>query len=271
MNQFEIGTIYSRQTDIHARFGGQAQGRISTPTGVPFIFLFTGETGEQYGYKDGWGKDGVFLYTGEGQIGDMQFRGGNKAIRDHVANGKDLLLFQSIGKGKGYRYLGQCVCTSWETGEKQDLKREPRKIILFHLVQPNGDSFDETEAAGKLVGLTLDQLRKRALEASSSAPERTIKEGRRIYYERSAVVREYVLARANGVCESCKQPAPFTRIDGRPYLEPHHTHRLSDGGLDDPRLVAGVCPNCHRRIHHGKDGNDINKALLDHLSRLEKR
>jgi hypothetical protein len=49
---FELGRTYNRRDDIHARFGGQRQGGISTPSGVPYIFLFTGESGEQYGY--GW-------------------------------------------------------------------------------------------------------------------------------------------------------------------------------------------------------------------------
>ena len=47
MSEFEIGKIYSRRTDIHARFGGQQQGGISTPASSPIIFLFTGESGEQ--------------------------------------------------------------------------------------------------------------------------------------------------------------------------------------------------------------------------------
>lgn len=90
---FEVGRLYSRRRDIHEQFRGQRQGGISTPDGLGFIVLFTGESGDQYGYSDGWNDDGVYLYTGEGQIGDMQFVRGNKAVRDHVANGRELLLF----------------------------------------------------------------------------------------------------------------------------------------------------------------------------------
>src|ERR1035438_6012023 len=94
---FEIGRIYQRQRDIHEKCKGQEQGGISTPAGAPFIFLFTGDTGQQYGYEDKLTDDGVFLYTGEGQTGDMEFVKGNKAIRDHAADGKDLLLFDALG------------------------------------------------------------------------------------------------------------------------------------------------------------------------------
>jgi 5-methylcytosine-specific restriction protein A len=57
------------------------------------VFLFTGDSGEAFGYRDGWDISGVFRYTGEGQLGDMAFTGGNQAVRDHAAEGKDLLLF----------------------------------------------------------------------------------------------------------------------------------------------------------------------------------
>ncbi len=51
---FVIGRDYSRRDDIHARFGGQTQGGISTPRHAPYVFLFTGRTGGQFGYQDGW-------------------------------------------------------------------------------------------------------------------------------------------------------------------------------------------------------------------------
>src|SRR2546421_12276750 len=70
-----------RRIDLHKQFGGQGQGGISTPRMYPLILLFTGDVGEQYGYADGWTKEGLFLYVGEGQQGDMQFVRGNAAIR----------------------------------------------------------------------------------------------------------------------------------------------------------------------------------------------
>jgi 5-methylcytosine-specific restriction enzyme A len=112
-------------------------------------------------------------------------------------------------------------------------------------------------------------LHSKRLRAASQAKEGKPQEAKGLYYKRSATVREYVLVRAGGVCESCEKPAPFLRIDGTPYLEPHHTRRISDGGPDHPRWVAAICPNCHSEIHHGEDGKRKNRRLQQHLGVLE--
>jgi 5-methylcytosine-specific restriction enzyme A len=88
---FTEQSIYNRRRDIHAAFDGQQQGGICTPSRHPLVIAFTGETGEQHGYRDGWSPEGTFRYYGEGQIGDMVFDRGNRAVRDHAADGKDLL------------------------------------------------------------------------------------------------------------------------------------------------------------------------------------
>jgi 5-methylcytosine-specific restriction protein A len=106
---FIHNNIY-RRIDIHNQFGGQRQGGISTPSNRNFVFLFTGEAGQQYGYSDGWTDDGSFFYTGEGQEGDMEFVRGNLAIRDHLDDGKDLYLFQYADRGS-VRFLGKFICT----------------------------------------------------------------------------------------------------------------------------------------------------------------
>lgn len=263
---FEMGKIYERKRDIHSRFGGQPQGGISTPGNHPFIFLFTGESGERYGYKDEWTKDGMFRYTGEGQVGDMEFIRGNKAIRDHVENGKDLLLFEALGKGKGVRYKGIFSCASWRIATGPDLQGNQRKIILFEMVPHNTQSGPVTNST---FSLPLAILREKALAASRSVPQKSGRDARRSYYERSEDVRIYVLTRAAGKCEACKSPAPFARPDGSPYLEPHHTRRVSDGGPDDPHWVAGICPNCHKEIHYGVNGNELNRQLERYIHAIE--
>lgn len=268
---FEVGRVYSRRADIHGRYGGQQQGGICTPARVPCLFLFTGPGGEQHGYRDGWdGDDRVFLYTGEGQSGDMEFARGNLAVRDHAANGRDLHLFQSLGR-EGYRYLGRFDCAGWEHRRAPDTAGNDRRVIIFQLVpeEEGGGNPAEDNASRPAPADMLQDLRRRALEAVRPPGERPRREARRLYHERSAAVRAYVLARAKGVCEACLQPAPFRRADGTPYLEPHHTRRVADGGPDHPRWVGAVCPNCHKEVHHGEHGQDLNGRLEKYLHSVE--
>jgi 5-methylcytosine-specific restriction protein A len=77
------------------------------------------------------------------------------------------------------------------------------------------------------------------------------------------------LERASGVCEACKLPAPFLTVDGKPYLEPHHIRRLSDGGPDHPLWVIAVCANCHRRAHYSSDAVVFNQELRHVVGLIE--
>jgi 5-methylcytosine-specific restriction protein A len=91
--------IYNRRRDIHAIYGGNWQSGISPSANHPFIFIFSGKSGHQHGYEDGWDNPNVFSYTGEGQSGDMEFTRGNLALNDHKQNGKRVFLFEFVSKG----------------------------------------------------------------------------------------------------------------------------------------------------------------------------
>ena len=90
----EEGKVYNRRADIHARFGGQQQGGIITPADHPLVIIITGEEGLEHGYTDRELPDGTFEYFGEGQVGDMPWVRGNRAVRDHSQDGRSLLLFR---------------------------------------------------------------------------------------------------------------------------------------------------------------------------------
>jgi 5-methylcytosine-specific restriction protein A len=257
---FVQGMSYVRR-DLHRQYGGQAQGGISTPSDHNFVMLFTGEQGAQYGYSDGWTDEGLFLYTGEGQIGDMEFLRGNKKVRDHAQNGKDIHLFEYVDRGR-VRYIGQMVCSGYRERKAPDRDGNIRRIIVFELIpieafrdQAKKDNIFED----RLWQVPLDELRIHAYTQTQMANE-PIERVQAIYY-RSNAVRTYVIKRSNGYCEACGKEAPFVAETGRPYLEPHHIKRLSDGGPDHPSWVAAVCPNCHCRAHYGIDKEDFNQKL----------
>ncbi|MBV5285229.1 MAG: HNH endonuclease [Methyloversatilis discipulorum] len=84
-------------------------------------------------------------------------------------------------------------------------------------------------------------------------------------FARSAAVREAALARAAGVCECCGHEG-FKTVSGAIYLETHHVIPLCNGGPDVEWNVVAICPNDHRRAHHGTDSDVICGQLMVFLS-----
>ena len=91
--------------------------------------------------------------------------------------------------------------------------------------------------------------------AGNQAPKKT--QGSKASYVRDPKVVRWVLDRASGTCELCKQPAPFLDSDGEPFLEVHHVIQLANGGPDTVVNARGLCPNCHREVHLG-----LNRSVL---------
>jgi 5-methylcytosine-specific restriction protein A len=277
--RFEVGKQYNRRQELHDVYGGQRQQGIVTPADSNLIFLITGQSGSAFGYTDGWELEGVFRYFGEGQTGDMTFdRAANRRVRDHAQDGSELHLFEDLDNGM-LRYLGEMSLAGWKPEPNvPDGEGNPRTAIVFFLAPLTGTAAepdelpasDGTPAASDsgLWSLGLDELRDRALAHQQSAVKEP-KEATQKVRARSRALRVYVLRRADGTCEGCTKPAPFETALGRPFLETHHIRRLSDGGLDDPAWVAGVCPNCHRRAHHAADAEAFNAVLRERVQAAE--
>ncbi|NVK53088.1 MAG: HNH endonuclease [Flavobacteriaceae bacterium] len=95
---FIPGQIYQR-SQIHDKYGGNRQSGICPSAQEPYIFIFSGSQGKQHGYKDQWVNDKIYSYTGEGQVGDMQFTKGNLALLNHRDQNKRVFLFEYVQKG----------------------------------------------------------------------------------------------------------------------------------------------------------------------------
>jgi hypothetical protein len=123
-----------RRTELHERYGGRRQGGISPSKVSDNVFIFTDPTkGLLHGYLyDGWREDGLYHYTGEGQIGDQQMVQGNRAVRDHVAEGRELHLFEAHGVEVAHRgrleYVDHYVADAPETGNGPI-----RSVIVFRM------------------------------------------------------------------------------------------------------------------------------------------
>ena len=276
---FEIGKIYNRRADIHGRYKGQQYGGIATPANHPYIFIFTGDSGSEYGYIDDFDPNGTFKYTGEGQEGDMKMSKGNLAISDHQKNNKEILLFESTSQGF-VRFLGYCNYVFHHIEERPDRNGELRNAIVFHLDIVNTQNIDTAQTlTSKVVeapkaiyitkpskGKSLQQLREIAL--SSTPTHASTQEKIQSIQNRSTAIKLYAKKRANGICEGCNEIAPFETKSG-PYLEVHHLTRLADGGADLPQNVIALCPTCHRKAHYSLNYLEFNNQLINKVAAIE--
>ncbi len=277
--RFVPGQLYRRRA-LHAEYGGSYQSGISFSTQAPVVFLFTGESGKQYGYRDGWQEDDTYRYTGEGQVGDMTFTRGNLAIRAHATHGRALYLFSRMKQPTGHvSFISQMAYADHRLiAGVPDRDGTTRTAIVFELRRVN-----EADAPGAEPERYDDQLPpvdpvERRISAFNQS--RLVAENESAYRATSPAIlnqpdsgtsratRTFVLRRAQGHCEGCGLEAPFLRIDGSPYLEPHRVDLGSDQELAAPESVVALCPNCHRRAHVGEDGLLYNEQLVSRLAAM---
>ena len=91
--------------------------------------------------------------------------------------------------------------------------------------------------------------------------------GRRII--RDAMVRQYVLQRAEGKCEYCNSLGFLLPNDYR-YLECHHVEGLAQGGPDTIDNVIALCANDHRAAHFGIDKLAVSDEMLKKITEKNK-
>ena len=106
-----------------------------------------------------------------------------------------------------------------------------------------------------------------AAPVGQAAPERTTAPV--TSFVRDPTVKAWVLARAKGDCECCRSPSPFVTPDGTPFLEVNHLRTLADGGSNRPSNATALCPNCHRRMHYGKDAELIRATVFKYVDELQ--
>ncbi len=129
---FIEGNLYHRGNDLHKKYKGNPQSGISPCSEHPIVFLFTSPIGSIHGYKDHWIDSEHFQYSGEGQIGDMTFTRGNKAIKEHSLKNRGLYLFEKQKSGL-YKYLGKFVYVNHSIEIGKDELNQDREVILFKL------------------------------------------------------------------------------------------------------------------------------------------
>jgi len=206
-------------------------------------------------YDDRWIGD-VFHYTGMGMTGDQSlYFMQNKTLAESITNGVAVHLFE-VFEDKIYTYIGQVeLAGSPYTETQPDQDGNDRQVWMFPLKLVSGKQ--PALPAVKIKNLLKlkehnakklsdQQLRIRAKKSRKKAGSRIISTTQ---FERSVWVSEYTKRKANGICQLCKQKAPFKNKAGEPYLETHHIIWLSEGGEDSIENTVALCPNCHRKMH----------------------
>jgi 5-methylcytosine-specific restriction enzyme A len=213
-------------------------------------------------YSDVWDND-ILYYTGMGQKGDqsLDFMQ-NKTLNEIESNGISVHYFE-VFKDKEYTYSGHLVRAGdpYQTNQF-DINQTLRKVWVFPLKLienklPITIFSDYKKAREKQVHkYKADKLLDKIKKQNKKPGKRDVIT---LQYIRSPELAELIKRRANGKCDLCQKPAPFTTKDKIPYLECHHIIWLSQGGEDSIENTVALCPNCHRKMHIVKADNDIDK------------
>lgn len=229
--RFRPGKQYRRKK-LHDQYGGMRQSGIAPSRKVPIVFIFTGDTGGLYGYEDEFKYDGTFIYTGEGQVGDMTYDRGNRALGEHQEEDRELHVFQKEENGL-ITYFGQY--THRETIQKvlPDRQGNDREAIQFKLYP-----VDQVEVNSPIVlpkgNSTPERIK--SVEDRVQRDEKLVREMKRLY---------------NDTCQLCGD----RRLQGDEigYSYVHHIKPLAKqrGGRDVPENVIILCPNHHDDFDNG--------------------
>lgn len=222
------------------------------------------------GYADERLPDGRWHYFGQGSKGDHdETRPANRLM---LEGERSVLLFitreptaeevdaQHGSHAKRYRYEGSFVVAAWDRVTPTEGIRAGDALLRFTLVPSDGVAPESPADIGKFPNPPSIAEMRLVLRQHGGRPRKGEAQDRE-YYMRSALIRAYALHVANGVCELCRMPAPFALLNGSPFLEVHHLHRLADGGPDLPENVAALCPNCHRAVHHAAERATLTETL----------
>lgn len=234
---YQVGALYNRREEIHGLLGGQQQGGISTPANSPFVILFTGEAGNQHGYHDFWDDDGILHYYGEGQRGDMTFSGGNKAISEHLANNRRLLLFQMMGHGRPYRFLGEFGYSgAYQKPGIVDTTGAHRSAIVFMLqpIEANFEPFEKSISEPIIPELGLDATATR--QTIEIRTKQTLFKRRLLTCEKECRITRIAdlrFLRASHIKPWSKCASGQERVDGNNglLLSPHADHLFDRGWI----------------------------------------
>lgn len=144
----------------------------------------------------------------------------------------------------------------WIRMSGKNFDQQSLETIKEHILESYKDRFNQLPNYGTDSVNLSEDIKKQALQNMDMSDEINAKLNRlrlnRLRLKASDACVEYAKRLANGICQDCKQPAPFVnRLTNEPFLETHHITPLAQGGSDTIENIIAICPNCHRKRHYG--------------------
>ena len=202
----------------------------------------------------------------------MQFVRGNLALRDHAENGEDVHLFEQEPDGPSLlRAVGRRRLELARRCARPERQPSPGDRVRPRRSRRRARSADTAGGGDRRERPALDDAARRASHRGrlgrSASRRRPPSQAQRLPAQRRPQGLRAQTRRRD--LRGLRAAGAVPDDAGRPYLEPHHTRRLSDGGPDDYHHVIALCPTCHRRVHHGEDGATYNADLVAKLATIE--
>ena len=258
-SELTVGAEYSND-EISKIFKCSTQGGMRRSHSTLALVLTSHHDDPKNAYIDYW-KDDIFYYTGMGMEGDQELTyAHNKTLNDSNSNGVIIYLFEVFSNQKyTYRGIAKLVEEPFPI-EELDFGGNKRKVWKFPLRLINHELLDDgfVKQEQQILEKTIISISNQELAARVHAFDGIARSRRTTTktYEYNLFVREYVNRRANGMCELCKQQAPFYYA-GRPFLKTYHLIPLTKNGLDTPSNTAALCPNCYEKLRMLRSQEDI--------------
>ncbi len=237
---------------LHAIFRCSLLGPLRRSPATGSLVLVADHTGDDAG--DTWiGK--VFHFTGMGEVGEQSPAARqNRTLAESREKGIRLFLFEVFGEGR-YTFDGEAELMDNPYRSRQpDSAKVMRDVWVFPLRLKGNKNPPLHRKDAEIAPVPAPAGRPGPGSGAESAPAAAGDAAD--LFEPEQLVPEYVRRRANGACELCGLPAPFSGRDGKPYLELHHLIPVKEGGADSIANTVALCPNCHRKMHVlGLDGD----------------
>lgn len=224
-------------------------------------------------YDDRWEGD-ILYYTGMGTQGDQSFsKSQNRTLYESRKNNSLSVYLFEVFTPKKYTYIGEVTLAKSPDPFFEDQKDELgnlRKVCVFPLKMVN----QNTPLIDKSLLDENDKIKKRQIKnikinelvelAAYGAKKPGLRNVYSTQFQRNQAIIELAKHIAQGVCQLCKENAPFCDNQGKPFLETHHIEWLSNGGSDTIDNVIALCPNCHRKMHilNNKEDVDLLKKTI---------